>query len=161
MKINSLLEKIYNEKDFATLMAASAAAFSGILAYVLWNDVFIGSAVIIMIFPIVKVLLTGYSKKWKFHHDQYQKSFELENTFNNLGSEELKVVSAFVDYGGNTIDFNEHENSSEYSDIGTNSLINRGLIELTENSYCSRAGYCLNEDLFNFAVSKMSKTNSN
>ena len=138
-------DRIYNEEDFARNLAIGAGAGAGLyLAWDHWTAPFFAAA---MAFSIVKLLVGP----WKESRERKRMKRHLKELFDNLGHEERGVVESFAVHGGSVMTWGECDHYKRVSRAGIESLINRGLIQMSMTADGMTETFVLDAQLFDYA----------
>ena len=146
-KPDKWFDRIYAEQDFARNIAIGAGAGAGLLMFLYWQHWLPTVLAIAMTFSIVKLL----ADPWKEARERKHKRRQLRELFNNLGHEEWDVVKAFVLHGGSVMTWGECNASERVSRAGIESLLNRGLIEMSTTADATTETFVLDTGLFDYA----------
>ena len=147
MKPDKWFDRIYAEQDLARNIAIGAGTGAGLLMFFYWQHWLPTVLAAAMTFSIVK-LLAG---PWKEARDRKRKKRQLQELFNKLGHEEWAVVKAFALHGGSVMTWGECNTSDRISRAGIESLLNRGLIEMSMTADGMTETFVLDTDLFDYA----------
>ncbi len=144
-KADKWFDRIYNEEDSARNLAIGAGAGAGLyLAWDHWTAPFFAAA---MAFSIVKLLVGP----WKEARERKRMKRHLKELFDNLGHEERGVVESFAMHGGSVMTWGECDHYKRVSRAGIESLINRGLIQMSMTADGMTETFVLDAQLFDYA----------
>ena len=155
MNFGRWVERIYGERDIGRGIATSVAGALGLTTYLYWGDWVIAAFVAIIVFPVARIVASTIHSHWSKSRQRIDNVGKIEELFEKLGSEEKAVVQAFVWHGGSVITWAECNRSAEFSAIGIESLINRGLMHATMTADGMTEAFALDTKLFDHALTVM------
>ncbi|MYN64634.1 MAG: hypothetical protein F4X11_06350 [Acidobacteria bacterium] len=138
-------DRIYNEEDFARNIAIGAGAGAGL--YFAWDQPTAPFFAAAMAFSLTKLL----ASPWKRARERKRRKRQIQESLANLGHEEWAVVQAFVSHGGSVMTWGECNRHERVSRAGVESLINRGLIQMSVTADGMTETFVLDARLFDHA----------
>lgn len=153
MNLDRWAERVYSESDFGRGIATTAGGAAGLASYLHWNDWVIAAFVGIIIFPIVRILASACHSRWAQSQEQRYSKDQMKNLLDSLGHEERSVVQAFVWYGSTSITWREVNMSPIFTRAGIDSLVSRGLIDMSVTADGMTETFVLDAPLFEYAQS--------
>lgn len=156
MKLERIIERIYEETDIARSIATSLAGLFGLFAYMLWQDWVIALLAIVISFPILRVLCKLVETR-SIKHREIRFAEEAERRLlDSFSEQELDVVKKFVKNGGSVLSFSIIERKGIFlDDVGTRSLMNRDFLRQDVIGDI-REGLVLDTELFDVARKHLS-----
>ena len=151
MDLDRWIERIYSERDVGRGVATSTSGATGLLTYLLSGDWVVSGFVAVIVFPIARIAASSFHSHWNQTRERTHSMDELRDLFDGLGSEEKAVVHAFVRHGGSVITWREFNRSQDFSHIGIESLINRGVASMGMMADGMTETFVLDTDLFAYA----------
>ena len=151
MNFGRWIDRIYSESDIGRGIATTVSGAAGLSAYLYWDDWAIGAFVAIIFFPAARILVSALHSYWSQSRKRSDDIVQMEELFEKLGSEEKAVIQAFVWHGGSVIAWRECNKSPEFSAVGIESLINRGLMHATVTADGMSEAFALDTRLFDHA----------
>ena len=153
MNFDRWAERIYSESDFGRNVAITVAGTAGLATYFYWNDLVVSAFVTIIVFPVSKTLASALHSNLVRSRERRHSKKPIKVLFDNLGKEERDVVQAFVWHGGVSIMWGEVNRSPHFSNTGIDSLVNRGLVQLSTTADWTTETFVLDDQLFEYAQS--------
>ena len=153
MNFDRWAERIYNEADFGRNVAITVAGTAGLATYFYWNDLVVSAFATIIVFPVSKTLASALHSNLVQSRKRRHSKEPIKVLFESLGREEKEVVQAFVWHGSTSITWGEVNNSANFSSTGIDSLVNRGLVDLSTTADSVRETFVLDAQLFEYAQS--------
>lgn len=151
MNLGRWFERIYSESDTGRSIATSVSGLIGLGAYLYSQDWVIGAVVLIVAFPIARIVASALHSRYVRSRQSSKSQDEMKELFDKLSREELSVLRAFVRHGGCVVAWGEIKWESLFTSTGIESLMSRGLVQSSVRADGMTETFEPNTDLFDYA----------
>lgn len=150
-RIMKWIERIYSETDFGRSIATTVAGIIGLIVYIKFNDWVIAAFSLIISFPLFRLIASRLHKKIDQKEQERLTQERIDNFYKNLSDVEKEVVQGFVENGSCVMTWSQF-NQSNLPSAGSESLIQRGVLDTSMTADAMRETFVLDDAIFDAAM---------
>lgn len=144
------IEHIYSETDFGRSVATTLAGIIGLIVYIKFKDWVIAAFSLIISFPLFRLIASRIHKKFDQKEKERLAEERADNFYSKLSDVEKEVVQAFVENGSCVMTWTQF-NQLELPALGSESLIQRGVLNTSMTADAMRETFVLDDVVFDAA----------